>query len=151
MVRSGGIKSRVLTSRQIRDREVPARPSRDPATILARPDAYLSLPPRAGTTSIGAARRASQRGVGNSKVYIALKQLPALEPNPVLSCKPPLSPPQGLYFKEMTGAPTRVSGAAWAGVGGGLGGRSGALGGGTTTLHPLDPWQVLHINFWELH
>ena len=28
-----------------------------------------------------------------------------------------------------------------------MGGRSGALGGGTTTLHPLDPWQVLHIIF----
>ena len=56
---------------------------------------------------------------------------------------------QVLLIKVYTGVPARVSGAAWARGGGGLEGDSGAQGGDSSTLHPLDPWKMLQINFWE--
>ena len=31
-----------------------------------------------------------------------------------------------------------------------MGGSSGALGGGTSTLHPLDPWHVLKLYFLDV-
>ena len=72
-------------SRQIRDREVPARPPRESAMIMAHFNASFPVPIRADTSSNCSACRPSQRGLGNTKVPAALKPQPALDPNPVLS------------------------------------------------------------------
>jgi len=92
--------------------------------------------------------RPCQRGVAYTKVCAALKHLAAFDLHPYLNRQPPLSCPTGAFIKDNDRCAARVSGAAWTRGGGGLGdGSSGALGGGTSTLLPLDPWQVLHINF----
>ena len=45
--------------------------------------------------------------MGNTKVPAALKLLPALDHNPILSRNPPLCCGQELFIKDNTGVPTR--------------------------------------------
>ena len=67
-----------------------ARAPREPAFILAWGDAYFPIPARAGMTLRCSGRRPIQRGMGSTKVFAALKDLPALDPNPILILNPPL-------------------------------------------------------------
>ena len=103
-------------------RALPATPRR----LLACLATYFLVPARAGTTSTCSARRLEPEGGGQYQgVFVALKPLPALEPHPILSRQPPLSPGQERFFKDYTGVPARVSGSTWARGGGGLGDGSG--------------------------
>ena len=80
----------------------------------------------------------------------ALKHLAALHLHPILIRKPPLSCPTGAFIKDNDRCAAPVSSIAWARGGGGLGGSFGAQEGGTSTLHPLDPWHVLKLYFLDV-
>ena len=80
-------------------------------------------------------------------MFDALNHLAALHLHPILIRKAPLSCPTGAFIKDNDRCAAPVSSIAWARGWGGLGGSFGAQEGGTSTLLPLDPWQVLQINF----
>lgn len=124
-------------------RALPATPRR----FWSYSDTYLSVPARSGTTSICSARRPSQRGMGNTKVPAALKLLPALDPNPTLSCNSPLCCGHRCFS-------SRIDRCAHALLrrppGQGVRVRLGSeLGPGRWHIHspPPGPWQVLQICF----
>ena len=94
------------------------------------------------TSTLSAERRIRDWEV-SSTVGVALKHVPALDSNPTLRRKTPQSRAQVLFFKDFSGVPSRLSGRTFGKGVGGLGGSSGALEGGTSTVHPADPWQVL--------